>query len=128
MRRFKDEPVGVEAADLVGGERQKTYGDPLDNYPRIAAMWSAILGRKMRAPISRREAMHMMIALKQARDLNHPFRDNEVDICGYAHLLQMDREDAELDAVGGVDFDEDSEPEDKPEPKNHKVHPHEKWS
>lgn len=101
MRQLKDEPVGLVAADLVTGERQKAYGDPLENYPRIAAMWSAILGRKMLAPITRREAMHMMIALKQSRDLNHPLRDNEVDICGYAHLLQMDRED--MENGGGLD-------------------------
>lgn len=93
LRGFLYPPVGVEASKLVTGSRQKSYGDPLENYDKIAEVWSALTGTS----IDRRLAMHMMIALKMCRDLNVPGRDNEVDICGYAHLLQFDREEQEGD-------------------------------
>lgn len=88
LRTFRESPVGAEASKLVTGDRQISYGDPLDNYDKVAEVWSALSGFN----IDRRLAMHMMIALKMVRDLNVPRRDNEVDICGYAHLLQFDRE------------------------------------
>lgn len=96
LRNFIDPPVGVTASKLVTGDRQLSYGDPLENYDKIAEVWTALTGH----PIDRRLAMHMMIALKMCRDLNVPNKDNEVDICGYAHLLQFDREDKE-------DFEDD---------------------
>jgi hypothetical protein len=97
MRGLDEKPVGIEAAELVTGERQASYGDPLDNYDRQAQFITAVLGPKLKEPVSRREAVHIMISLKQCRDLSTPLRDNEVDICGYATILQMDREDLELD-------------------------------
>jgi hypothetical protein len=97
MRKFKDEPVGHTAAELVTGQRQAMYGDPLVNYDRQAQFITAILAPKLKSDVTRREAMHVMIALKMVRDLDMPLRDNEVDICGYAHLLQFDREDLEED-------------------------------
>lgn len=94
MRTFEQEPVGVEAASLVTGDRQESYGDPLVNYERFAKFIEGIVG----VPVTRRQAMHVMMAIKMSRDLTKPGRDNEVDICGYAHLLQMDRE--AMDASG----------------------------
>lgn len=91
MRQLRDLAVGIQAADLVIGERQKAYGDPLVNYERQAKFIEAIVG----VPVSRRQAMHVMIALKMCRDLTMPLRDNEVDICGYATILQMEREATE---------------------------------
>ena len=60
---------------------------------RFAKFLEAILDLPS-GSVTRRQAMHVMIGLKQCRDLTTPQRDNEVDICGYAHLLQMDREAA----------------------------------
>jgi hypothetical protein len=99
MRTFRDKPVGVEAVQLVTGNRQESYGDPLMNYERQAMFVTAILQSKLKPgeTVSRREAMHIQVSLKQCRDLTSPLRDNEVDICGYAHLLQMEREDQERD-------------------------------
>lgn len=91
MRPLLNEAVGYEATGLVTGERQEAYGDPLQNYERQAQFISAIVG----VEVSRRQAVHIMIALKMCRDLTSPLRDNEVDICGYATILQMDREDQE---------------------------------
>lgn len=93
MREFKDEPAGVIASKLVTGDRQESYGDPMVSLDRIAAVWSGLLG----VVITRRNVAHMMVALKLCRDVNKPGADNEVDICGYAHLLQFDREEQEYD-------------------------------
>lgn len=101
MRELKEPPVGNEAVVLVTGPRQETYGDPLVNYEKIARLAEIIFDVK----VTPRQCMHFMIGLKMCRDLTTPLRDNEVDICGYAHLLQMDREDMENE-----DFD-DLEPE-----------------
>ena len=94
MRKFAEEPVGVTARNLVTGDRQKDYGDPLDNLATIATGWSQILG----VEVTPRHVSHMMIWLKMMRDQNgndspNAQRDNEVDICGYAHLLQFEREE-----------------------------------
>jgi hypothetical protein len=93
VRRPIEEPVGITAANLVVGDRQKSYGDPLVNYERFAKFLEAILDLPS-GSVTRRQAMHCMIGLKQCRDLTTAQRDNEVDICGYAHLLQMEREAA----------------------------------
>lgn len=93
MRKLINKPVGVEAEELVTGGRQKSYGDPLVNYEKIARLAEIIFGVKA----TPRQCMHFMIGLKMCRDLNKPDRDNEVDICGYAHLLQMDREHRDLE-------------------------------
>ncbi len=92
MRKPIAEPVGITAANLVVGDRQKSYGDPLVNYERYAKFLEAILDLPS-GSVSRRQAMHCQIGLKQCRDLTTAQRDNEVDICGYAHLLQMEREE-----------------------------------
>jgi len=88
VRKLREEPVGVEAAKLVHGDRQETYGDPIEMLEKIAKGWEAIAG----VPLTARQVSHMMIWLKVARDTNKAHRDNEVDICGYAHLLQFERE------------------------------------
>lgn len=92
MRQLREKPVGEEAASLVHGQRQEDYGDPLDNLKDIAAGWSTILG----VEVDRRQVAHMMVWLKMCRDKNgRAGRDNEVDICGYAMLMQFEREDRE---------------------------------
>lgn len=40
--------VLAEAARLTAGERDKTYGSPMRNHERIAAIWSVILGIEVR--------------------------------------------------------------------------------
>lgn len=107
MRHFVDTPVGSEAVDLVTGARQALYGDPLESLDRISNLWSDLLG----VTITPRQVAHMMILLKVSRDQTVPIRDNEVDICGYAHLLQMEREECE-DKEEGKPVEEDEETDD----------------
>jgi len=89
MRGFVEDPVAQTAIGLVKGQRQADYGDPIDNLTDIASGWSAILG----VDVSPRQVSLAMIWLKICRDKNGSAgRDNEVDICGYALLLQYERE------------------------------------
>lgn len=90
-----DQPVPAdcltEAASVVKGERQESYGPAERNLSRIAELWSSYLDH----PITSRNVAVMMILLKAARDAFKPKHDNMVDICGYAYLADtIDKETA----------------------------------
>lgn len=81
----------TEAASVVKGERQESYGPAERNLSRIADLWSAYLDH----PITPRNVAGMMILLKVARDAHKSKHDNMVDICGYAYLADiLDKESA----------------------------------
>lgn len=81
----------TEAASVVKGERQESYGPAERNLSRIAELWSSYLGH----PITSRNVAVMMILLKAARDAHKSKHDNMVDICGYAYLADiLDKETA----------------------------------
>lgn len=71
-----------EAARIISGERNKSYGDPEDNFGRTAKIWSVILG----IDISNEDVAMMMVGLKMARYANKgTFQpDTWIDIAGYA--------------------------------------------
>lgn len=79
------ESVLQEADRLINGNRQADYGHPLDNYQRIAALWSAILGQ----PVTAEQAVLCMVAMKMARLCHSLKRDSIVDLAGYAGLLEL---------------------------------------
>ncbi len=74
-----------EANRIVNGDRQESYGHPLDQWTRAAAMWSAILGVEVTAE----KALLCMIAVKISRECYRPKQDNLVDMAGYAECLQI---------------------------------------
>ncbi len=74
-----------EANAIVNGERRKLYGPPKEEFPRIAAMWSSILGTTVTAE----QVCLCMIAGKLMRLSTTPkHRDSLVDIVGYACILE----------------------------------------
>lgn len=91
-----DQPVPVdcliEAASVVRGERQESYGPAERNLARIAELWSSYLDH----PITSRNVAVMMILLKAARDAHKSKHDNMVDICGYAYLADILDKDTSL--------------------------------
>lgn len=74
-----------EAEKLTGGDRQKDYGHPAEDYARVAAMWTAILGTEV-APD---KAALCMIAIKISRLCNSRKLDSLVDIAGYARVIEL---------------------------------------
>lgn len=74
-----------EAAKIIYGDREKTYGDPALNLKRIALIWKAILG----IDITPDQVCLCMTGVKLARLANDPLHhDSQVDTCGYMALLE----------------------------------------
>ena len=82
------------AAELVRGDRRAQYGGIREGFDIVAKMWSALLGTE----VSVHDVCRCMIALKLSRDTLVHKDDNLIDICGYAELSAMMREEKEEDA------------------------------
>tara|TARA_R100001463_G_scaffold133797_1_gene195468 strand:+ start:907 stop:1188 length:282 start_codon:yes stop_codon:yes gene_type:complete len=73
----------VEANKLVGGDRQKDYGDKVENHSNIAKLWSAYLD----IPVTAHDVALMMVLLKMARTkLGAVSRDTYVDMAAYGAI------------------------------------------
>jgi hypothetical protein len=74
----------VEAEELVNGPRSQKYGQPVDNFRRIANLWTAYLDGKT-GPLTVADAALMQALIKVARLRETPgHRDSWVDLAGYA--------------------------------------------
>jgi hypothetical protein len=81
----------TEAHSIIYGDREKTYGHPAKNLKTIAAMWSAYMNNMDDANfvVTAKDVAAMMMLVKVARFANDPsHRDNLVDVCGYAALIE----------------------------------------
>lgn len=79
----------TEAADLIDGDRNNQYGDPIQDFRCIATMWTAYLHRKTGVDPHFALAPHdiaaMMALLKISRiSWDHHKRDSWTDLAGYA--------------------------------------------
>jgi hypothetical protein len=74
-----------EANQIVAGARQQDYGHALESFARIAAMASLMTGKEL----TPQDCCKVLIAVKMTRESFKHKRDNLVDLCGYAHLLQV---------------------------------------
>ena len=80
-----------EANELIHGDRQMAYDHPLDNFSRIAKIWSVILG----VEVSPEQVGLCMVGTKLAREAFQPKRDNLVDGAGYFGTIEMVYEERE---------------------------------
>lgn len=84
------EKVLKEALSCVNGEREKQYGNPENNFQRIADFWGLYLttlfeGTNVVIELDPKDVAVMMILFKIARSLGDEDKlDNYVDIIGYA--------------------------------------------
>jgi len=86
------ETILEEAQRLVYGDRQASYGHPIDDFRRTAAMWTGMLSDRLTGPLGPEDVALMMILVKVSRECHKPKRDNVTDIAGYAATLAMVRE------------------------------------
>ena len=80
-----------EAQTIIYGDREKTYGHPAKNLKTIASMWNAYLNNMDDGNfvVTAKDVAAMMMLVKVARFANDPsHRDNLVDVCGYAALIE----------------------------------------
>lgn len=81
--------IAARAAELVGGERDKTHGDTKVNFRNIASMWNTYIGIRAHHPsdLTPEDVAVMMTLLKIARMQTGKFNpDDYVDGCGYLSL------------------------------------------
>jgi hypothetical protein len=83
MTETPREAILTEAAGLITGDRNKTYGSPTENFSNTAALWSVQIGHKLTEPLTAAEVAQLMVQLKMARMIAQPKRDNFVDAAGY---------------------------------------------
>lgn len=97
--------VLTQAAAIVDGDREKTYGSPAKNLETIAEFWTTWLkGRGVlvdQAMLTFDDVACMMTMLKMARLANDPeHKDSQIDACGYMRLLERCQQDAILKEHG----------------------------
>lgn len=79
----------LEAEDLTSGARNKSYGEPLENFSHTAALINAQFSGKLKTPFTAEDFAILMILVKLSRLNTTPtHRDSMVDIAGYARTLQ----------------------------------------
>lgn len=81
--------IAAHAAELVTGEKQNSYGHPLDDFTRAAKIWEAILGFQ----VSAEQVALCMVGVKISRQANAAKLDNIVDGIGYFLTLAMVQEE-----------------------------------
>lgn len=96
--RPPDLTILEEAASIIDGDREQTYGSPRKNLDAIAAYWSAHLkARGLLQPgpnLNFEDVALMMALLKMARLANNTeHRDSQIDAAGYLALMAKCQKD-----------------------------------
>jgi len=79
------ESILAEAERIINGPRNDDYGNARTDYTRTAALFNLITGRDL----SPEEGVVFMLCVKLSREAHKHKRDNLVDFCGYAELLNQ---------------------------------------
>jgi hypothetical protein len=70
--------------ELVNGERQEMYGEPVEHMGHVARAWSGVLG----FTITPKQVALCMVALKLVRENYKHNPDNILDAHGYLTILE----------------------------------------
>lgn len=79
-----------QAQELVNKDRKKQYGNPVKAWRRIAKTASLLTGHNLTPA----DCIKVLMATKLIREQHSHKRDNLVDLCGYADILQQIHEKA----------------------------------
>lgn len=74
-----------EANEIVRGVRQQDYNHPKESFARISTLASLMTGKEL----TPQDCCKVLMAVKLTRESFKHKRDNLVDLCGYAYLLQV---------------------------------------
>lgn len=88
MDEENNKSILAEAEDIVNGSRQSDYGDANESFSRIATIASVMTGKEL----SSEDCCAVMMAVKLVRESFNHKRDNLVDLCGYAELMNRLKE------------------------------------
>ena len=77
-----------EAEEIVNGSRHSDYGNARESFGRIATIASVMTGKEL----SPEDCCAVLMAVKLVRESFAHKRDNLVDLCGYAELLNRLKE------------------------------------
>lgn len=102
-----------EAAELIDGDRNLSYGTPTQNFTNIAEMWTTYLKHKLKdgETLAASDVADLMILLKIARNIASKKKDTYADAagyagCGYEAMLEEQKPKLKLDpekfARGGI--------------------------
>lgn len=84
---MSDSPIYEQASVITEliDDRKAVYGDPTQTFPRVAQIWSGILG----VPVTAADVALCMIGYKTLRSAMTPdYSDNSDDIAGYLDIFQ----------------------------------------
>jgi Domain of unknown function (DUF6378) len=75
-----------EAKRITATDRNSSYGEPEDNFQRIADFWNVWLQGTLKddLALTKGDVAALMILVKMAREMNAPTPDNKIDLAGYA--------------------------------------------
>lgn len=88
MDEENNKSILSEAEEIVNGIRHSDYGDPVESFERIANTASMIAGRDL----SPNECCAVLMAVKLVRESFAHKRDNLIDLCGYAYIMNEIKE------------------------------------
>lgn len=80
-----EETILEEAQSLIHGDRQNSYGHPLDDFQKTADQWRALFGWDA----TPEKVAMAMICVKLSRLQNSIKRDSITDLAGYAGTIEM---------------------------------------
>ena len=86
--KTENKSILSEADEIVNGSRHSDYGDAKESFSRIATIASVMTGKEL-AP---EDCCAVLMAVKLVRESFAHKRDNLVDLCGYAELMNRLKE------------------------------------
>ena len=84
MNEENEQSILAEAEDIVNGNRQSDYGDAAYNFHRIANIVNSMYPQ---LNINAQQCCAVLMAVKLIREGFRHKRDNLVDLCGYARIM-----------------------------------------
>ena len=78
----------LKAENIVNGERQADYSDPVQNFTDIAQMATFLTKKELTAE----DCCNVLIAVKLARERFKHKEDNLIDLAGYTEILNRIKE------------------------------------